>query len=41
MISFDISDMYPSLPKQDVTTEVARRINDKNFKPPMNKKSIN
>ena len=41
MISFDISDMYPSLPKQHVTTEVARRINDKNFKPPMNKKSIN
>ena len=26
MISFDISDMYPSLPKQDVITEVVRRI---------------
>ena len=26
MISFDISDMYPSLPKQDAITEVVRRI---------------
>ena len=26
MISCDISDMYPSLPKQDVITEVVRRI---------------
>ena len=40
MISFDISDMYPSLPKQDVITEVARRINDENFKPSMNKKAL-
>ena len=39
-ISFDISDMYPSLPKQDVITEVARRINDENFKPLMNKKAL-
>ena len=28
MIGFDISDMYPSLPKQDVITEVFRRINE-------------
>ena len=40
MISFDISDMYPSLPKQDVITEVVRRINDENFKPSMNKKAL-
>ena len=40
MISFDISDMYPSLPKQDVITEVIRRINDENFKPSMNKKAL-
>ena len=40
MISFDISDMYLSLPKQDVTAEVDRRINDKNFKPPMHKKAL-
>ena len=33
MISFDISDMYPSLPKQNVFTEVVRRINNENFKP--------
>ena len=26
------SDINPSLPKQDVITEVVRRINDKNFK---------
>ena len=38
MISFDIPDMYPSLPKQDVITEVVRRINDENFKPSINKK---
>ena len=30
MISFDMSGMYLSLPKQDVITEVVRRINDKN-----------
>ena len=40
MISFDISDMYPSLPKQDVITEVVGRINDENFKPSMNKKAL-
>ena len=39
MISFDISDMYPSLPKQDVI-EVVRRTNDENFKPSMNKKAL-
>ena len=32
--------MYPSLPKQDVITEVVRRINDENFKPSMNKKAL-
>ena len=40
MISFNISDVYPSLPKQDVITEVARRINDENFKPSLNKKTL-
>ena len=40
MISFDISDMYPSLPKQNVFTEVVRRINNENFKPSMNKKAL-
>ena len=40
MISFDISDMYPSLHKQDVITEVVRRINDENFKSSMNKKAL-
>ena len=30
MISFDMSGMYLSLPKQDVITEVVTRINDKN-----------
>ena len=40
MICFDISDMYPSLPKQDVITEVVRRIKDKNFKPSLNKKAL-
>ena len=40
MISFDISDMNPSLPKQDVITEVVRRINEENFKPSMNKKAL-
>ena len=29
--------MYPSFPKPDVITGVVRRINDKNFKPSMNK----
>ena len=36
----DISDMYPSLPKQDVITEVARRNNDQNFKPSKNRKAL-
>ena len=40
MISFDISDMYPSLPEQDIITEVVRRINDKSFKSSMNKKAL-
>ena len=40
MISFDISDMYPSLRKQHVIAEVVRRINDKNLKPSMNKKAL-
>ena len=40
MISFNMLDMYPSLPKQDVITEVVTRINDENFKPSMNKKSL-
>ena len=40
MISFDISDMHPSSPKQDVITEVVRRINGENFKPSMNKKAL-
>ena len=40
MISFDISDMYPSLPKQVVITEVVRRINDENLEPSMNKKAL-
>ena len=40
MISLDISDMYPSLLKQDVIPEVGRRINDKNLKLSMNKKAL-
>ena len=40
MISFEISNMYPSLPKLDVITEVVRRINDKNFKLSLNKKEF-
>ena len=40
MISFDTSDMYPSLPKQDVITDVFRWINDENFKLSMNKKGL-
>ena len=40
MISFDISDIYPSLPKQDVITEVVRRINGENVKTSMNKKAF-
>ena len=40
MISFDISDMYPSLPKWDVITEALRRINDENLKPSMNNKAL-
>ena len=40
MVSFDISDMYPSLPKQVVITEVVRRVNDENFKPSTNKKAL-
>ena len=40
MISFDILDMHPSLPKEDVITEVVRRINDENFKASMNKKAL-
>ena len=32
--------MYPSLPKQDVITEVLRRINDQNFNPSKNKKAL-
>ena len=40
MISCDMPDMYPSLPTQDVITEVARRIDDKDFKLSMNKKAL-
>ena len=29
--SFDIKDMYPSLPKYDVLSEIKNRINDNNF----------
>ena len=32
--------MYPSLPKQDVITDVFRWINDENFKLSMNKKGL-
>ena len=37
LISFDIADMYPSLPKLDVFNEVKRRINENEFKPAINK----
>ena len=40
MINLDISDMYPSLLKQDFIPEVGRRINDKNLKLSMNKKAL-
>ena len=32
MASFDIPDIFPFLPKQDVIAKVFGRINDKNFK---------
>ena len=40
IINFDISDMYPSLPKYGAITEVVRRINDENVKPSMHKKEL-
>ena len=30
-VSLDIKDMYPSLPKYDVLSEIKNRINDKNW----------
>lgn len=32
--------MCPSLPKEDIVTEVIKKINDKKHKPSMNKKSF-
>ena len=40
MVSFDISNMYPSLPKQYVMAKVGKRINDENFNPSMNNKTL-
>ena len=37
MVSFEILNIFPSLPKQDVFTEIVRRINDKNLTPSRNK----
>ena len=40
LVSFDISDMYPSLPKEQVIQEVIRRIKNKNFKTKVNKEAL-
>ena len=39
-MSFDICDMYPSLPKNDVMNEVERRINNSSFKTKINKQAL-
>ena len=40
MISFDIADMYPSLPKVDVINEIIRRIKDPLFKTKIDKQLL-
>ena len=40
LISFDIADMYPSLPKEEVIREVERRINQHTFKTKLNKEAL-
>ena len=40
MISFDISDMYPSLPKSEVLQEIERRIRKRSFKPKLKKTAL-
>ena len=40
LISFDIADMYPSLPKEEVIREVERRINQPCFKTKLNKEAL-
>ena len=40
LISFDIAEMYPSLPKADVIQEVIRRIKNDDFNPKINKEAL-
>ena len=40
MVSFDISDMYPSLSKNEVVQEVVRRVNETEFKPNIEKQVL-
>ena len=39
-VSFDIKDMYPSLPKYDILTEIRNRINDNSFSTNINKSAL-
>ena len=39
-VSFDIRDMYPSLAKYDVLSEIKSRINDKKFVTNINKSAL-
>ena len=40
IVSFDISDMYPSLSKNEVVQEVIRRVNETEFKPNIEKQVL-
>ncbi|XP_057305306.1 uncharacterized protein LOC130642235 [Hydractinia symbiolongicarpus] len=40
LVSFDIADMYPSLPKSEVIHEVERRIREDTFKTNVNKEAL-
>ncbi|XP_057308243.1 uncharacterized protein LOC130646122 [Hydractinia symbiolongicarpus] len=40
LVSFDIADMYPSLPKSEVIHEVERRIREDTFKTNLNKEAL-
>ena len=40
IVSFDIVDMYPSLPKIEVLNEITRRINQENYKANIKKDAL-
>ena len=40
LVSFDIADMYPSLPKEEVIREIERRVLNDNFKTKINKEAL-